>query len=108
MTVYMKQGDLLPLMTSILKIDNTPVDLTNATGVQFVMSLAATSADKVNRAASITSPPTAGSVSYSWVTGDTDTPGDYRAEWQVTWAGGKVQTFPGDGYISITVLPKLV
>jgi len=50
-----------------------------------------------------------GRVSYHWrpaagtVPGDTDVPGLYLGEWQVTYAEGGVQTFPNGGYIFVRI-----
>lgn len=57
--------------------------------------------------ATATKEATTGLVSYTWVAGDLNTPGVYRGEWEVTFASGKVQTFPSDGYHQITVLKDL-
>lgn len=38
-----------------------------------------------------------GMVSYPWVTGQTAIPGVYRLRWRVTFANGKVRTFPNSG-----------
>lgn len=48
--------------------------------------------------------PTAGTCKYTVASGDFDTIGDYHAEIEVTFAGGKVLTFP---HITIKVLPQL-
>lgn len=50
---------------------------------------------------------TNGNVSYTWQEGDTDTPGIYKLEWEVTYSGGEVQTFPSDGYNLIAITPDL-
>ena len=38
---------------------------------------------------------------------DTDTVGRYDAEWEVTIAASKKQSFPGDGCLTIVVLDDL-
>ncbi len=67
-------------------------------------SLAGTTA--VNAAAAIDNAAT-GIVSYAWGLTDTATPGDYLAEFEVTWTGGKKQTFPSPGYVTVYVSPEL-
>lgn len=43
-----------------------------------------------------------GDVSYTW-SSSLGTAGFYLAEWQVTYAGGAVQTFPNDSYVLVNV-----
>ncbi len=50
---------------------------------------------------------TRGMVSYDWSTGQTATPGLYLGEWQVTFAGGTVQTFPNDGYTLVRIMAEV-
>lgn len=47
-----------------------------------------------------------GLVRYSWAT-IAGTAGLYLGEWETTFAGGAVQTFPNDGYILINVAEDL-
>lgn len=49
---------------------------------------------------------TIGTVSYGW---DDLGPaaGGYRAEFEVTFAGGAVETFPNSGYLTVAVLADL-
>ncbi|EEX09645.1 hypothetical protein SL1157_1689 [Ruegeria lacuscaerulensis ITI-1157] len=46
-------------------------------------------------------------LSYQWDAGDTDTAGVYRAEFEVTYSDGKIETFPNSEYIQINVLEDL-
>lgn len=86
-----------------------PVDLTVATGVRFLLRsrssastpLIAAAATKEDQVAN------AGWVHYDWQTGDTASPGLYFAEVEVTWPGGKTQTFPADGYGTVSVVSDL-
>jgi len=47
-----------------------------------------------------------GKVAYDFAQGDLDVTGTYRYEWEVTFSGGGVETFPGDGFGEIKVLPE--
>jgi hypothetical protein len=110
---HIKRGDLEPAIEGVLKrIDATgiirPVDLTGAVRVKFAMKLKDAKIPKVDAPASIISPE-AGVVRYTWQPGDTDTVGIYKAEWQVEWPGGRLETFPSTddpesgGYIKIII-----
>jgi hypothetical protein len=48
-----------------------------------------------------------GWVRRDWQAADTATVGTFRAEVEVTYAGGAVQTFPGSGYATVEILPDL-
>jgi len=50
---------------------------------------------------------TPASVSYSSVAGDLAYSGKYYQEWEVTFAGGSVITFPSDDWNTVTVLDDL-
>jgi hypothetical protein len=47
-----------------------------------------------------------GKVSYAWVAGNTNVSGLYLADWQVTYSGGGIQTFPNDSYILVRITPE--
>lgn len=48
-----------------------------------------------------------GVVTMQWQTGDLATVGMILLEVEVTWAPGKVQTFPGDAYLKAMVMADL-
>lgn len=98
-TFYLKRGDTSPSL--IYALDPTTVVLTGAT-VRFNMRLS-NGAVKVNRAAAVivtTSPPV---VRYDWQAGNVDTAGFYEAEFEVTYAGGAVETFPNSDFIRVQI-----
>lgn len=103
---WIKQDDLLPEITATLRDGaGAAVDLASA-AVAFKMRLAGGTTLKVNAAATIVSAPL-GQVKYTWTGTDTDTVGDYEAEWQVTFPSGKPETFPNDGYTLIKIAADL-
>lgn len=102
----LKRGDELPTIQASLSTGGAPVNLTGATVVRFIMAPKAGGTVKVKSPAVIVSA-TDGIVRYDWKTADTDVAGEFQAEWEVTWADGKSQTFPTGSYHSIAVLADL-
>jgi hypothetical protein len=104
-----RRGDTAPIYSVTLKDrTGTPVDLTSATNIQFVMRLASAASNSTPHVtAAMTkatqSGGTIGQVSYDWQTGDTNLAGSFLAEHVVTWGSGKKQTFPTAGGVTITV-----
>lgn len=101
-----KVGDRLPIMTAQLLDENdAPVNLTGAT-VRFLMRPKYQSSVKINAAAVIVAALT-GDVSYAWTALDTDTPGSYWGEFEVTFSGGLKATFPNSGHFDIEIYDQL-
>jgi len=57
---------------------------------------------KVDTTATIVDSP-GGIVKYSWAAVDVDTPGSYRAWFEVTFSDTTKQTFPNEGHILVVV-----
>jgi hypothetical protein len=98
------QADTLPPYTATLTNGGSPVNLSTATSVTFIMAnyfsgVAATGTATVTNAA-------AGQVSYSWAQNDLSTPGIYSIQWEVAFPSGTV-TYPTDGYNYLTILNNL-
>ena len=99
---YWKQGDTAPAIAEqLFSGTGGVVDLTSAS-VKFMMWGPGDAAVKVNAAATITDAPT-GKVAYTPTSANTDTPGDYLVEWQVTFAGGAIETFPNSDWQKVRV-----
>lgn len=82
-----------------------PLDLTTAVSVLFRMrnvNARSSGVFKINAAAAIVSA-AAGTVRYTPVAGDFDTPGQYAGEFVITFPGAKTQTVPTTGYIAIVI-----
>jgi hypothetical protein len=101
-TFTIKRGDTGPRLTFAL----TPaaeVVLTGAT-VRFNMRSRQAGTVRVNRAAAVivtaTGTPT---VAYDWQAGDTAVAELCDAEFEVTYAGGAVETFPNNDFITVVV-----
>jgi hypothetical protein len=101
-----KAHDLLPVFRASLLADGSAINLTGAVGVKFIMATNDFATVVVNTTAVIENAGS-GIVRYDWTAGDTDTPGDYLAEWEVTWPGPQKQTFPVDAYHTITIFRDL-
>lgn len=115
MAFTIKRGDLLPLYRAQLTYTDpetavvTPVDLTGAASVKFIMSAVTPPGGiaKVSAAAAFVDRPT-GIVEYTWIAADTNLAGSYNVEFEVTWTTGtKPQTFPAAGYLSCDVVADL-
>lgn len=105
------QGDLLPVIQETLYDDtDTVINLTGAT-VKFLLWNKETKAVKINAAAVVVSA-AGGVVQYVPTGTDTDTAGEFRRQWKVTYtAGTKPLTVPNDqrgerGY-PVTISPKI-
>jgi hypothetical protein len=110
-----KRGDTARRIRATLrnpKPDETPVNLTGAVGVTFIMRLKSAadgSTPKVEGTATIVSPATSGVVEYQWLPADVDEVGVYIAEWEVLWPGSptKPDTYPKSGYNEIRIIQDL-
>lgn len=102
MTFYIKQNDTSPAIRATLRDgDGDVINLTSAT-VRFHMRPIGSTTVKVDAAGTVVTP-AGGIVQYSWSEEDTDTVGAYQAEFEVTYLGGSVETFPNDGYIRVEI-----
>jgi hypothetical protein len=108
-----KHGDTLSAISATLEDQSgVPVDIQNA-NIRFKMKPISGGAIAIDSAATNaqtgaggTSNPTTGQVVYSWGT-YAGTASLYLAEWEVTFSGGSVQTFPNDGYMLVNVMGDL-
>ena len=48
-----------------------------------------------------------GVVRYDWQSGDTDTPGTYYVEFEVTYQDLSVETFPNNTNETVLIIPQL-
>lgn len=97
-TIKIKRGDTAPALRYTFPAE---VDLTDAT-VAFIMSPRPGGQSVVVAPAAVltTEPPVA---EYTWSQGDTETDGSYYAEFEVSFADGRVQRFPSSGYLRIDI-----
>ena len=91
----LKRNDRSPDI-AIICDPRTLIDLTGAQ-VFFNMRDRVTGVVKIDRGVGyIVSGQTWPTIAYQWQLGDTDTAGDYDAEFEVVYSGGKPETFPND------------
>ncbi len=102
-----KANDRKPsIQTTLSYSDGTVPNFTGAI-VSFIMRRkTGTAAPKVNAPAVIVNA-TTGVIRYDWTAADTDSPGEYLAEWEVTFADGLPQTFPTDAYDDVLIYADL-
>lgn len=100
---YIKRGDTSPALLYTLAPDT--LDLTGAT-VRFHMATAAGTL-LVDEPAVIVTATVTPTVRYDWQAGDTATAGPMRAEFEVTYSGGAVETIPNDSFITVLISADL-
>ena len=111
-----KQNDTWPPIYARLEDVNGEINLNNAT-VRFLMRTEKATELKVDGTAHILTPvereafdtDEPPNVKYSWNPdkSDTDTVGEYLAEWEATYDDGSVQTFPNVGYNAVVISKEL-
>lgn len=105
-TFTVKQGDTLPALTATLVSANgSKANLSNAT-ILFRMSDLYTT-NLIEASAEILDPAN-GKVAYYWADGETAEAGRFYAEFVVTYASGKQETFPNTDPINVTIIRDLV
>ena len=107
MTFKIKRNDTSPAIvgTAVRKIDNSIVNLSGAT-VRFHMGRIGDTRI-VDAAATLLTDGTDGKMKYSWQAADTLSVGNYKAEFEVTFADLTIETFPNGGYIDVLITPDL-
>lgn len=105
--LVLKVNDLQPYYYARLKdVDGDDVDLSGAS-IVFSMKNIDSDTLKIDRAsASLTNDGTDGKFHYEWQSGDTDTAGIYRIEFEISVSGGKF-TVPPDGKAIVVIRSSL-
>lgn len=102
---YIKQNDTLPaLEAQLLDADGTPINL-DMCGVKFHMK-EAYGRKEIDRPATIADIEQ-GRVRVDWQTGDTDTTGLFRCEFEIIFTDDTILTVPNDGYFLIRIVEEL-
>lgn len=103
-----RSGSLRPI-EAVLENARGPVDLTGCT-VGFAMRRIESlpvARSLVTGVAEVVGLPRRGAVAYQWVSGETDQPGRYRIEWEVTDTEGRPTFFPVGSSRRLDILPAL-
>lgn len=103
---WVKQGDTSPPLEAGLVDRDGPVVLTGDVDVRFHMRDRSRMTLLVDQPAEIIDA-AQGFVRYEWQAQDTVLRGVYLGEWEVTFADGRVQTFPNTGYTVIEIVGSL-
>jgi len=100
MTFVIKRGDLLPPFVVTLTDDGVPVNLSSATTIKANGYRHGVKVVDISIGGPFS---TVGLVTVNWAAPMTDLLGLILFEFPVTWPGGKVQTFPQDGFERVRV-----
>jgi hypothetical protein len=109
--IWVKDGDSAPqIERTLLDGERNPVDIEGAT-VRFIMAPIMGGESVIDDVATNAQVDTGvdgtlGNVSYGWESIG-PAAGGYRAEFEVTFAGGAIETFPNSGYLTVAVLADL-
>lgn len=104
---YLKQNDTSPTLDAILTNAAGEVVKVAGASVQFHMQLIGSTELKID-APAIVVDGDAGHVRYVLQVGDTDTPGRYKAEFEVTFIDGSVETFTNTpNQLRVVITPEL-
>lgn len=104
--IYVKAGDTRPRIKARLSADATDV----FSSVLFHMAKKDGTLVIEDGVASIEEQPSAesgGIVSYQWVSGDTDDPGEYNAEFEVHFNDGRIESYPNSEYLTVHIIEGL-
>lgn len=109
MAFNITQNDTSPALISVLSDDEDPVDLTNANEVRFIMEnkyqeviIDEGLADSVNILNA-----EGGEVEYVFDASQTATVGTYKAEFEVEFSSGAIETFPTGDPITINISEEI-
>lgn len=101
----LKKHDTWPPLNATLSDANGPINLTAATTVKLIIKPTGGGSAITGTCAVISAP--AGTVRYTWATGNTDISGTYSGEFEITWSDGKIGTVPNEGYFTLEILDDL-
>lgn len=101
MAFKLKRNDTSPAIRSTLLDGSGTVILLTGASVKFLMKDKA--GNIIVNAAAVIIDAINGVVEYQWIGADTAVLGFYKAEFEVTYSDGTVETFPNEGFTSILI-----
>ncbi len=105
--VSIKQSDTAIEFTGTLTKNGVVTNLTGVTSVLFLLTLMDSPYTAYSLTGSIVGAESDGNVSYTVGTGFPTVLGLYRQEWQVTFSGGTILTYPSGTYNVVEILADL-
>lgn len=109
MTFTIVQNDTAPPISSRLADSGEPINLNDVSNIEFHMEdrfgRIVVSDDLTGRVNLVDK--SAGEVEYTFTNGDLSDVGTYKAEWQVLYNNGKIETFPSSGKVEIEVTEQI-
>lgn len=105
--VYKAHDTHPPLEATLKWHDGSAIDLSQAAEVVFTMNDAVRRTPIIHRRPVTIVNAANGLVRVDWQAGDLQIPGEYDAEFEITFQNGRVLTVPNTGYIRIQVVPDL-
>lgn len=101
-TFVIKQNDTSPSIEATLTdINGSAVNIASAS-VRFHMKNMSNNTLTVDQAATIVNA-ASGIVRYAWQAADTQKPGLYNCEFEVTYSDNSIETFPNDDKIIVSI-----
>ena len=104
--VVIKQNDTGPPVQATLKDATGAVVPLAGSSIKFKMRRSGIVTPVIDDAATIVDA-AGGQVKYEWSAEDTAAHGLFEGEFEVTFAGGVIETFPNDSYISISIIDDI-
>lgn len=106
MNVTMKQGDTYPpVEITVQDPDGNPLALPTGTTVRFHMGTLRAGASFLGAGQVLDA--ANGRILYQWQEGDTNTPGGFLAEFQLTLPDGRILTVPNNDWIEVEIVKQL-
>lgn len=106
MAFFIKQNDTSPSLKAFIQdADGNSVNLTGA-AVRLHINETGGGPNIIDELMTVNDA-NGGEVQYDWVAADTVNAGTFSAEIEITFSDGKIETFPNDGYFTITITAEL-
>lgn len=108
MPFKMKQNDLEPPLVVVIQDPDGEADFNDVVSWRTIAAVNGT--EKIDAVPESVVDGTNSSkvtLTYRWQLGDTDTVGDMDVEFEAMWPDSRPQTFPPDGYETVSILPQL-